>query len=109
MFYNCSCLKVLDISNFNTTNGLHNIKDFGQNDKDTPSSIPVIYTDIFLNNNKIKYINLYTTNDTGLIANSSLNNINDLIVCQKNNIIANPTAQNKYLEYNFYIDKDTCN
>ena len=109
MFHNCSCLKVLDISNFNTTSGLAELNRQDPNNKDTPSSLPAIYTDIFLNSNKMKYINLYNTIDTGLISNSSLNNINDLIVCQKNIIITNPTAQNKCFEYDFDIDKDTCN
>ncbi len=67
MFHNCSCLKVLDISNFNTTSGLAELNRQDPNNKDTPSSLPAIYTDIFLNSNKMKYINLYNTIDTGLI------------------------------------------
>ena len=91
MFQNCTSLKFLDISNFKITdetlnNRTNNIKYFPN-------------FDIFLNDKNIEYINLYDTIDNGFISNSSINEIDNLIVCQKYNIITNPTAQNKCSEF----------
>ena len=91
MFQNCTSLKFLDISNFkitdetliNRTSDIKNYPNF----------------DIFLNDKNIEYINLYNTIDNGFISNSSINEIDNLIVCQKYNIITNPTAQNKCSEF----------
>ena len=86
MFRNCSNLKILDISNFNITD----------------KAFPYKYrSDMFLYSNKIKYINLYNAIDNGILLDSSINKIDNLIVCQKYNIITNPTAQNRCSEYDY--------
>ena len=87
MFENCTSLKVLDISKFNFTN--NNI------------------TNMFLNVKNLKYIDLYNAiDDDKYISQSYLNEINELLVCQKNNIITNTRAVNVCCNYN--IETDMC-
>ena len=98
MFKNCINLKELDISNFNTTRAIpikNLFKDFG------------FLSDIFLNDNKIKYINLNNTIDNGIISNSSINEIDNLLVCQKFKIITNPTSKNNCSKMNFEPNEGT--
>ena len=65
MFNGCKDLKVLDISNFNLDNITNHEK-------------------IFLDVQALRYINLYNVEDKyKIIQNSELNNLNNLIVCQK--------------------------
>ena len=88
MFENCTSLKVLDISEFNFKN--KNV------------------TDMFLNVNNIKYLGLYNTIDNDkFISKSKLNEIDELFVCQKNNIISNTKAVNICCNY-YNIETDLC-
>ena len=86
MFQKCSNLNILDISNFKITDKVLSYR-YGK--------------DIFLYSSNIKYINLYNTIDNGFLSDSSINKIDNLIVCQKYNIITNPTAQNRCSEYDY--------
>ena len=92
LFRNCICLKVVDISNFNTSQ----------------LSDCTMVLDIFSNCEKLKYVNLYNVLDNCVISGSSLNEIDDLIVCQKNEIITNQAAKNICSGYNYDINSDTC-
>ena len=86
MFDNCTSLKLLDISNFNFTN----------ND----------VTDMFRNINNLKYVDLSNVTDDGkYISQSHLNEIDELFVCQKKNIIPNPNVYNICCDYNIELDK----
>ena len=72
LFKGCSSLKVLDISNI----------DFSNNNEN--------YLKMFDGINNLKYLRIYNINDTNkMISQSQLNKINDLIVCQNDNMITN--------------------
>ena len=90
MFQNCTSLKLIDISNFYITEEALYNRTFDI------YFYPIF--DIFFNDYNIEYINLYNTKDNGFISNSSINEIYNLIVCQKSNIITNPTAKNNCSE-----------
>ena len=92
MFANCPNLKFLDISNFNITDEVLSYK---------------YATDIFYSSSNIKYINLYNTIDKGLFSSISINRILNLTVCQKYNIITNPTARNICCGYDY--NNSNCN
>ena len=89
MFYNCTSLNILDISNFNMMQ--------------TTSAVQILTG--FKN---LSYINLYNTQDNNLISQTSLNSDNNIekqfYVCQKNNIITN-TKSIPCCNYNINDDK----
>ncbi len=63
---------------------------------------------MFLNVNNIKYLGLYNTIDNDkFISKSKLNEIDELFVCQKNNIISNTRAVNICCNY-YNIETDLC-
>ena len=69
MFYNCKSLLFIDISCFNLEN------------------VEQTY-EIFEGLTKIKYANLYNVEDSkGIITSSNLNNVEGLMVCQKDHLI----------------------
>ena len=83
IFCNCSNLKSLDLSHFNSRNIISSI-------------------DMFKNNEKLKYIDLYyAKDDNNILSGSYANEINNLIVCQKEKIIKNENINNSCCYYNF--------
>ena len=77
MFEGCETLEVLDISHFN----LDNITN---------------HENIFINVGTLRYIDLYYVEDRyKIIQNSTLNNLNDLIVCQKEEEILSTHDNNR--------------
>ena len=91
MFDNCKNLKVLDISHFN----LDNVTD-SENMKG-----------IFSNVNSLRYINLYHVEDKNkIIQNSAISTLNDLIICQKEEIV--PTKTNNRRCCYFNITENLC-
>ena len=92
LFGNCICLKILDISNFDTT-------------KFEDCSFVI---DFLTGVEKLKYVNLLNVKDNCLISDSSINEIDNLQICQKNEIITNPSAKNICTGYDFNIETLTC-
>ena len=89
MFYGCKTLKVLDISHFNLDNTTN-------------------HDSIFGNVNSLRYINLYYVEDKNkIIQNSALSNLNNLIVCQKEEEILPTNTDNKKCCY-FDITENIC-
>ena len=87
IFYGCDSLNYLDISNFDLGNCYS-------------------YSNIFSNNNRIQYINMYNFKNYKNIS-MIFNEINHhFFVCQKDDIIKNPKAQN-CCNYNF--EENKCN
>ena len=84
MFYGCDSLKFIDISNFNLTN-------CDSND------------DLFSNITSIKYINIYNITDNKIIS-KEFENVNDLFVCQLENIIINEKVYN-CCDYDIEVDE----
>ena len=84
MLYSCNALQYLDISHFNFKNVL-------------------TYDDAFLTlTSELKYFNIYhVKNSDSIITDSYLNGINNLIVCQKENIITNEYVKNECCFFNF--------
>ena len=88
LFFKCSQLKVIDISNFN----MKKVK---------------TATNMFKDVTNLKYINLFhITEPYELITNSDLKDINNLIVCQNENIIKNKDITNKCCYYD--TDNEQC-
>ena len=81
MFYNCNSLKVIDLSNFN----MENVKS---------------YDDMFINISNIRYINLYNTKNDKSIGKSFNETDNNFVVCQQDNIITNPKANQICCDFN---------
>ena len=91
MFDNCKNLKVLDISHFN----LDNVTD-SENMKG-----------IFSNVNSLRYINLYHVEDKNkIIQNSAISTLNDLIICQKEEIVQTKTNNRRCCYFN--ITENLC-
>jgi len=102
IFKNCESLEYLDISNFDI-----NCKfDYSKQEK---RRLEDSYCDneMFSNIEKLKYINLYNTEYYDNFKNklTTINEINNLTVCQKENFIDNPTAINvcKFIPSNYII------
>ena len=102
IFKNCESLEYLDISNFDI-----NCKfDYRKQEK---RRLEDSYCDdeMFSNIEKLKYINLYNTEYYDNFKNklTTINEINNLTVCQKENFIDNPTAINvcKFIPSNYII------
>ena len=79
MFYNCTSLEFIDISNFNLSQ--------------TTST-----NQMFIDLKNLKFIDLYNTQDNGFLLSNALNTDNTIkkifFVCQKTNIITHPKAFN---------------
>ena len=87
MFSGCTSLQYLDISHFITNQVSKSVS-------------------IFKNVTNLKYINLYRVEDiNGLISESELNNLDNLKVCQTNNILKNQNIFNICCAYNIETDK----
>ena len=100
MFYGCSSLKTLNLSNFDTTNvndmdclfygcDSLNILDLSNFNMMNCYS----YYNMFPENNNITYLNLYNFK-TDKIIYEKFNEKEDIIICQKDNIIKNPKIYN---------------
>ena len=90
MFKGCTNLEFLDIQNSNDVTAL---------------SISTMFDNV----NNLKYINIYNVASDGVLAtalSNELNNIDNLIVCQKNEIINNDKAIYECCTYN--SDKSKC-
>ena len=107
MFYGCESLILLDLSNFNTSlvtnmNSMFDLcyylKFLDINSFDMKS---VISADkIFFTLNSLKYINIYHVENSGeYIKTSSLNNIENLIVCQKEKILSSSSIKDECCYY----------
>ena len=91
MFANCKNLKVLDISHFN----LDNVTD-SENMKG-----------IFSHVHRLRYINLYHVEDKNkIIQNSAISTLNDLIICQKEEIVQTKTNNRRCCYFN--ITENLC-
>ena len=89
MFYTCSSLKSIDLSNFNT------------------SSLDPSYgmNSMFNGVSNLKYINLFgITEGNKKFSNTDINYINDLIVCQDKTILSAPNMKPFCCDYNIEID-----
>ena len=110
MFEGCTQLQSIILSNFITTQitnmnsmfkGCTNLEFLDiQNSNDvTASSISTMFDNV----NNLKYINIYNVASDGVLAtalSNELNNIDNLIVCQKNEIIINDKAIYDCCTYN---------
>ena len=82
MFYGCTSLKALDISSFN----MKNVKENNR---------------MFEGLNNLLYLNIYDVQNTYLnITNSLLNKIDNITVCQRENIITNKNIIKKCCYFN---------
>ena len=88
MFYGCTNLKLIDLYNI------------------TLDKIITAHN-MFKNLNNLKYINIFNVdNSFNNISETGLNRTDDLIICQKDNIITNINAEYKCCYYN--TTNDTC-
>jgi len=108
MFYGCQSLKYLDLSNFDTSLVINmNSMFYGCQALEylDISKFNMILTstaeNMFHNVINLKYLNLYhVQNSYESITRSDLNGINNLVVCQSENIITNEQAQKICCYYN---------
>ena len=114
MFYDCKSVKSIDLSNFKTSlvtnmdnmfSGCSSLKylDISHFSMEKISKVDSMFENLI----NLKYINLYKAQDANdLIANSELNNIDKLTVCQSDNILKREDVINKCCSYN--IETDEC-
>ena len=112
LFSGCSSIKSLDLSSFDTSlttdmsgmfNGCYSliyldISNFDMGNCDS-------FNNTFSNISSIKYINLFNFSNDKIIV-ETFNNVDNLSVCQKENIITNP---NIYNCCNYNIETGECN
>ena len=114
MFYHCDSLNYLDLSSFDTSKvtSVENMFYFCSNliyiDLSHFNSKNILSSnDMFKNIEILKYIDLYyAKDDHNILSGSYLNEINNLTVCQRENIITNENINNSCCKYN--IETNIC-